>query len=113
MASGADGDYGREIDGVTSAWWRARRNRNPAYLRERPHCHYWRWAASLKRSLGIDGDKCDRCGARMKLRALVIAAANIARLLRHFGEPVDPPVLAPARGPPFRNLPTRTRQFAA
>jgi hypothetical protein len=55
----------------------------------------------LKRSLAIDGDKCDRCGARMKLRALVIAAASIQRLLRHLGEPVDPPVLAPARGPPF------------
>jgi Putative transposase len=64
-------------------------------------CRYWRWAALLKRSLGIDGDKCDCCGARMKLRALVITAASIQRLLRHFGEPVDPPVLAPARGPPF------------
>src|SRR5262249_43644466 len=32
-------------------------------------CHYWRWAALLKRSLGIDGDRCDRRGARMKLRA--------------------------------------------
>ena len=55
----------------------------------------------LKRSLGIDGDKCGRCGARMKLRALVITAASIQRLLRHFAEPVDPPVLSPARGPPF------------
>jgi hypothetical protein len=64
-------------------------------------CHYWPWAALLERSLGIDGDKCDRCGARMKLRALVIAAASIERLLRHFGEPVDPPTLSPARGPPF------------
>jgi hypothetical protein len=63
-------------------------------------CQYWRWAALLKRSLGIDGDKCDRCGARMKLRALVIAA-SIERLLRQFGDPVDPPALSPARGPPF------------
>ena len=37
----------------------------------------------------------------MKLRALVIAAASIQRLLRHLGEPALPPVLAPARGPPF------------
>jgi hypothetical protein len=36
----------------------------------------------------------------MKLRALVIAAASIQRLLRHLGEPADPPVLAPARGRP-------------
>jgi hypothetical protein len=37
----------------------------------------------------------------MKLQALVIAAASIVRLLRHLSEPVDPPALAPARGPPF------------
>jgi hypothetical protein len=72
-----------------------------AVLPRTHRCHYWRWAALLKRSLGIDGDKCHRCGARMKLRALVISAASIERLLRHFGEPVDPPVLSPARGPPF------------
>jgi hypothetical protein len=79
-------------------------------------CHYWRWAALLKRSLGIDGDPCDRCGARMKLRALVIAAASIQRLLRQLGEPVDPPVLAPARGPPFfksRALRRRLGELAA
>jgi hypothetical protein len=32
----------------------------------------------------------------MKLRALVVAAASLQRLLRQLGEPVDPPVLAPA-----------------
>ena len=37
----------------------------------------------------------------MKLRALVIAAASIERYLRHIGEPVEPPPLAPARDPPF------------
>jgi hypothetical protein len=40
----------------------------------------------------------------MKLRALVIVAASIQRLLRHFGEPVEAPVLAPARGPPSSRL---------
>jgi hypothetical protein len=42
-------------------------------------CH-WPWARLLKRSLGVDGDKCDACGAPMKLRALVIAARSIERL---------------------------------
>jgi hypothetical protein len=37
----------------------------------------------------------------MKLRALIIAAASVARFLRHIGEPTEPPPLAPARGPPF------------
>jgi hypothetical protein len=64
-------------------------------------CHYWPWARLLKRSFDVDGEKCDRCGARMKLRALVIAQASIERFLRHLGEPVHPPPLSPARGPPF------------
>jgi len=64
-------------------------------------CHYWPWARLLKRSLAVDGDKCDACGARMKLRALVIAARSIERLLAHLGEPTEPPPLSAARGPPF------------
>lgn len=64
-------------------------------------CHYWPWARLLKRSFDIDGETCDRCGARMKLRALVTAPASIERLLRHLGESVEPLSLSPARGPPF------------
>jgi hypothetical protein len=30
-----------------------------------------------------------------------MAAASIKRFLRHIGEPFEPPVLAPARDPPF------------
>jgi hypothetical protein len=37
----------------------------------------------------------------MKLRALVIAARSIERLLAHLGEPTEPPPVSPARGPPF------------
>ena len=37
----------------------------------------------------------------MKLRALVITSAGIGRYLRWLGEPSEPPVLAPARDPPF------------
>lgn len=71
---------------------------------ERPathRCHYWSWARLLKRSLGIDVETCDKCGARMKLRALILRAASIERFLRHIGEPTESPPLSPARGPPF------------
>ena len=34
----------------------------------------------------------------MKLRARVIAARSIERLLAHLGEPTEPPPLSPARG---------------
>jgi hypothetical protein len=64
-------------------------------------CRYRPWAELLKRMFAIDVQSCPRCGARMKLRALLIAAESIARFLRHIGEPTEPPPLAPARGPPF------------
>ena len=37
----------------------------------------------------------------MKLRALVMTTAGIDRYLTWLGEPTDPPLLAPSRGPPF------------
>jgi hypothetical protein len=62
---------------------------------------YWPWARLMKRSLGIDADKCDTCGSRMKLRALVRHPATIERILRHRNEPTQVLPLSPARGPPF------------
>jgi hypothetical protein len=38
---------------------------------------------------------------RFKLRALVIEAHNIERLLRYLGEPLEPTRRAPARDPPY------------
>lgn len=64
-------------------------------------CHYWPWARLLQRSLAVDGEKCDACGARMKLRALVFAVHSIERMLRHLGEPTELLPLSPARDPPF------------
>jgi hypothetical protein len=37
----------------------------------------------------------------MKVVALVTEPDNIARYLRHIGEPIEPPLLAPPRGPPY------------
>jgi hypothetical protein len=37
----------------------------------------------------------------MKLKALVQKPENIARFLKHLGEPTEPPPLAPARAPPY------------
>jgi hypothetical protein len=77
------------------------------------HCHepserrathrsgYIPWARLLKRSLGIDADRCEECGAKMKLRAFLFRAEGIERYLRHAGESTEVFPLAPARGPPF------------
>lgn len=75
-----------------------------AAVSERPathRCRYWSWARLMKRMLAIDADRCERCGSRMKLRALVTLPASIERFLRYLGEPVEPLPLSPARGPPF------------
>jgi hypothetical protein len=53
------------------------------------------------RTFAIDVEKCDRCGDRLKVRALGLAVASIDRLLRRVGEPSEPPPLSPARDPPF------------
>lgn len=57
----------------------------------------------------------------MNVVALVTEPDNIARYLRHLGEPVDPPPLSPARGPPYyqsrllrrRPEPEQTEMFDA
>jgi hypothetical protein len=71
--------------------------------REHPPTHrsrYRPYAELLKRTFQIDVERCE-CGGRFKLRALVIEAHNIERLLRYLGEPLEPPRCAPARDPPY------------
>jgi hypothetical protein len=43
---------------------------------------------------------CSRCGGPVRIVAFVIEAAPIRQILEHVGEPLEPPVLRPARGPP-------------
>ncbi len=62
---------------------------------------YQPWAELLRRTFGIDFETCHRCGGRMRLLALVTERNNIARFLRHLGEPTEPPPRAPARDPPY------------
>src|SRR5690606_17922751 len=72
--------------------------------KDKPHTHrsgYRPWRELLMRSFKIDVEHCANCGARMKLRALVMTTASIERYLRWLGESVDPPKLAPARDPPY------------
>jgi len=75
------------------------------------HRSGWRpWSELMKRSFAIEVDKCPSCGGRMKLRALVTEPASVRRLLRHLGEPTGPPLLAPARDPPYYRSPVLRRR---
>ena len=68
------------------------------------HCRHtrnYRWAALMRRSLGLDVLACPRCGGRLTLIALIEDPAVIARILRHLGLPTAMPEAQPARAPPL------------
>jgi hypothetical protein len=67
----------------------------------RPRCRRRSRAELLARSFGIDAGRCAHCGGNLRLHALVQDPASIRRILRHRGEPTEPPPLSPARGPPY------------
>lgn len=80
----------------------------------RPATHrsrYRPWRELLKRAFKIDIEKCVKCGAPMRLRALVTAAETVTRFLRRLGEDPDPPPIAPARRPPFFTSPALRRRL--
>jgi hypothetical protein len=43
---------------------------------------------------------CPNCGADMRIIAFVTETAPVRRILKHVGEPAEPPQISPARGPP-------------
>ena len=73
----------------------------PAEPRQSGGSRYRPWADLLKRCFGLDVLECPSCKGRMKLLAMVTEPKSIRRMLRHLGEPTEPPVREPARGPPY------------
>ena len=77
---------------------------DPAKPAGEPPSHrsvYIPWALLAKKTFKEEIDRCPKCQGKMKLKALVQEPENIARFLRHLGEPTEPPPLAPARAPPY------------
>jgi hypothetical protein len=62
---------------------------------------YRPWIALLRRTFALDLRTCESCGGPTKVIALVTDPLEVARFLRHLGEPTDPPPLSPARAPPY------------
>jgi hypothetical protein len=44
--------------------------------------------------------ECPSCGGAIRLIALITEPGPIWEILTHLGEPLEPPPLLPARGPP-------------
>jgi hypothetical protein len=55
------------------------------------------WASLLQRTFEIDVLKCERCGGRMKVLAVITDPKEVARLCENLGEPAEPPKVAPSR----------------
>ena len=58
------------------------------------------WAALIARLFLTLPLVCPRCGADMRIIAFVTETAPMRRILKHVGEPAEPPRIASARGPP-------------
>jgi hypothetical protein len=58
------------------------------------------WASLLKRVFALDVLRCERCGGRRKLIALITQAQVAKKILVHLGLPVKAPASWPARAPP-------------
>ena len=59
------------------------------------------WALLIARIYEVFPLICPKCGGTMKIIAFIDEGETIREILAHLGEPVDPPRIAPARGPPL------------
>jgi hypothetical protein len=58
------------------------------------------WAKLLARIAEDFPLACPACGGDIRLIAFITDPAPIRKILLHLGEPLEPPPLEPARGPP-------------
>jgi hypothetical protein len=58
------------------------------------------WAELMMRVFDIDVLRCEHCGARRKLIAMITEPFVVRRILRHLGLEHEPPAVAAARPPP-------------
>ena len=59
------------------------------------------WALLLARIYEVFPLICPKCGGTMKIIAFIDEGEAVREILAHLGEPVDPPRIAPAHGPPL------------
>jgi hypothetical protein len=62
------------------------------------------WVIFVPKRLRCAGEEfpleCPACGGDIRLIAFITKPGPIRKILTHLGEPLEPPPLAPARGPP-------------
>ena len=55
-----------------------------------------RWARLLYRVFGLQPLKCE-CGNTLRLMSVIFSFADLQRILKHLGQPTEPPIRAPPR----------------
>jgi hypothetical protein len=63
------------------------------------------WAMLLARIYEVFPLVCPHCGGGMRIIAFITDGPTVRDILAHLGEPIAPPRIAPARGPPLWDLP--------
>ena len=63
------------------------------------------WALLLARIYEVLPLLCPKCGGAMRIIAVITEGTVIREILGHLAEPISPPRLMPARGPPLWEMP--------
>jgi len=63
------------------------------------------WAQLLARSYEVLQLPCPLCATEMRAVAFITEPGTARAILAHLGEPIRPPTIAPARGPPLWDRP--------
>ena len=58
------------------------------------------WAMLLARIYDVFPLVCPQCGGSMRVLSFVTEIQSAEKILTHIHEPIDSPIMAPARGPP-------------
>ena len=90
--------------GVLAANAKDRADIVPQPKHGRSRAEHASWAALMKHSFGLDVLSCRACSGRMRFVTVLLAPAQVRRLLAHlrcFGDPLP---VSPARGPPHLHV---------
>jgi hypothetical protein len=67
------------------------------------------WAQLLARIYEASPLLCPLCATEMHIVAFITDPSTVRAFLAHLGEPIRPPTIAPARGPPLWDMPEAAR----
>ncbi len=76
---------------------------------QRPRPSRYAWAQLLARIYEVFPLLCPLCATEMRIVAFITDPSTVHAILAPLGEPIRPPAIAPARGPPLWDMPEAAR----